>query len=113
MWLELLRLSKEAPAPWTLIGAHMVALHGRVVSQGTALVSHGLLAPPPIATDARKNTTPSSRLVRGPTKGREHAIHSGPNRPIFQRKGKGLAAHLLPDHAVAVVERPPASKCRV
>ena len=28
----------------------------------------GLLAPPPIATEARKNTTPSSRLVRGPTK---------------------------------------------
>jgi hypothetical protein len=59
MWLELIRLSKEQPAPWTLIGAHMVALHGwmrgrtpirpskdadilvnvRMVSEGTAAVS--------------------------------------------------------------------------
>ena len=28
MWRELLLLAKQAPAPWTLIGAHMVALHG-------------------------------------------------------------------------------------
>jgi hypothetical protein len=28
MWRELLLLTKQAPAPWTLIGAHMVALHG-------------------------------------------------------------------------------------
>ena len=26
MWAELMRLSVEQPAPWTLIGAHMVAL---------------------------------------------------------------------------------------
>jgi len=63
MWLELIRLSKEQPAPWTLIGAHMVALHGwmrgrvpirpskdadilvnvRMVSQGTAAVSQALV----------------------------------------------------------------------
>jgi hypothetical protein len=63
MWLELMRLSKQPPAPWTLIGAHMVALHGwmrardtirtskdadilvdvRVVSQGTAALSQALL----------------------------------------------------------------------
>ena len=28
MWQELLHLAKNAPAPWTLVGAHMVALHG-------------------------------------------------------------------------------------
>lgn len=28
MWHELLLLEEHAPAPWTLIGAHMVALHG-------------------------------------------------------------------------------------
>ncbi len=28
MWRELLRLAEGPPAPWTLIGAHMVALHG-------------------------------------------------------------------------------------
>ena len=28
MWRELLFLTEHAPAPWTLIGAHMVALHG-------------------------------------------------------------------------------------
>ena len=28
MWRELLLLAEQAPAPWTLIGAHMVALHG-------------------------------------------------------------------------------------
>ena len=28
MWEELLLLAREPPAPWTLIGAHMVALHG-------------------------------------------------------------------------------------
>jgi hypothetical protein len=28
MWLELIRLAKNPPAPWTLIGAQMVALHG-------------------------------------------------------------------------------------
>jgi len=63
MWLELMRLSEERPAPWTLIGAHMVALHGwmggrgpvrpskdanilvnvRLVSHGIAAVSHALV----------------------------------------------------------------------
>ena len=63
MWLELIRLSNEQPAPWTLIGAHMVALHGwmrgrtpirqskdadilvnvRMVSEGTAAVSQALI----------------------------------------------------------------------
>lgn len=63
MWLELMRLSDEQPAPWTLIGAHMVALHGwirgrvairpskdadilvnvRLVSQGIAAVSQALV----------------------------------------------------------------------
>jgi hypothetical protein len=63
MWLELIRLSKEQPAPWTLIGAHMVALHGwmrgrtpirpskdadilvdvRMVSEGTAAISQALI----------------------------------------------------------------------
>jgi hypothetical protein len=28
MWTELIRLAGSAPAPWVLIGAHMVALHG-------------------------------------------------------------------------------------
>ncbi len=28
MWQELIRLGEDPPAPWTLIGAHMVALHG-------------------------------------------------------------------------------------
>jgi hypothetical protein len=28
MWEELLLLAKKSPVPWTLIGAHMVALHG-------------------------------------------------------------------------------------
>ncbi len=27
MWQELLLLARRPPAPWTLIGAHMVALH--------------------------------------------------------------------------------------
>ncbi len=27
MWLELIRLARTPPAPWTLIGAHMVVLH--------------------------------------------------------------------------------------
>jgi hypothetical protein len=62
-WLELIRLSREPPAPWTLIGAHMVALHGwmrgrvpirpskdadilvdvRMVSDGTGAVSQALI----------------------------------------------------------------------
>lgn len=28
MWRELLLLARQVPVPWTLIGAHMVALHG-------------------------------------------------------------------------------------
>ena len=28
MWVELIELAANPPAPWTLIGAHMVALHG-------------------------------------------------------------------------------------
>jgi hypothetical protein len=63
MWHELLYLARNSPAPWTLIGAHMVALHGwrmgrkqpraskdadilvnvRVVSHGTERVSESLL----------------------------------------------------------------------
>ncbi|MFA5787423.1 MAG: hypothetical protein WDA71_10675, partial [Actinomycetota bacterium] len=63
MWEELIRLSETAPAPWTLIGAHMVALHGwsrgreqihpsrdadilvdiRTVTDGTARLSQALL----------------------------------------------------------------------
>ncbi|MGH7426101.1 MAG: hypothetical protein ACREJP_08030, partial [Candidatus Methylomirabilales bacterium] len=62
MWRELIRLSKDPPAPWTLIGAHMVTLHGwakgreqirpsidadvlvnvRAVANGTALLSSAL-----------------------------------------------------------------------
>jgi hypothetical protein len=64
MWQELLYLAKNPPAPWTLIGARMVALHGwkmgrkqpraskdadilvnaRVVSNGTERVSEKLLS---------------------------------------------------------------------
>ncbi len=64
MWRELPLLVKQAPAPWTLIGAHMVALHGwragrkepraskdadilvnaRVVGGGTQKVSETLLS---------------------------------------------------------------------
>ncbi len=64
MWRELLLLAKQAPAPWTLIGAHVVALHGwkagrkqpraskdadilvnaRVVGGGTQMVSQSLLS---------------------------------------------------------------------
>jgi hypothetical protein len=64
MWEELLYLAESPPAPWTLIGAHMVALHGwkmgrkqpraskdadilvnaRVVSNGTRRVSETLLS---------------------------------------------------------------------
>jgi predicted nucleotidyltransferase len=63
MWEELIRLNEAAPAPWTLIGAHMVALHGwargreqirpsrdadilvnvRAVADGTARLSQVLL----------------------------------------------------------------------
>jgi hypothetical protein len=63
MWLELMRLTKNPPAPWTLIGAHMVAVHGwalghepirtsldadvlvdvRLVTTGTAVVSQTLV----------------------------------------------------------------------
>jgi len=63
MWLELMRLTKDPPAPWTLIGAHMVAVHGwalgrqpirtsldadvlvdvRLVTGGTAVVSQALV----------------------------------------------------------------------
>jgi hypothetical protein len=63
MWEELIWLSDTAPAPWTLIGAHMVALHGwargreqirpsrdadilvnvRAVTDGTARLSQTLL----------------------------------------------------------------------
>ena len=64
MWQELTNLAENPPAPWTLIGAHMVALHGwkmgrkqprasrdadilvnaRVVSNGTERVSEALLS---------------------------------------------------------------------
>jgi hypothetical protein len=64
MWQELLYLAENPPAPWTLIGAHMVALHGwkmgrkqpraskdadilvnaRVISNGTERVSEKLLS---------------------------------------------------------------------
>ena len=63
MWAELTRLSQDPPAPWTLIGAHMVAVHGwirgrtpirvskdadilvdvRVASGGTAAISKALV----------------------------------------------------------------------
>lgn len=63
MWLELLALAKDPPAPWVLIGANMVAIHGwqrgreqirpsrdadvlvdaRVVSAGTARISESLM----------------------------------------------------------------------
>jgi len=63
MWLELIRLSEAQPAPWTLIGAHMVALHGwvhgrdhvrpskdadilvdvRVISEGTGVFCQALV----------------------------------------------------------------------
>jgi hypothetical protein len=63
MWLELMRLAKNPPAPWTLIDAHMVSVHAwalerqpirtsldadvlvdvRLVTGGTAQVSRALL----------------------------------------------------------------------
>jgi len=63
MWMELFGLAKTAPAPWVLIGAHMVAVHGwqrgreqirpskdadilvnvRAVTDGTTRVSRALL----------------------------------------------------------------------
>lgn len=63
MWQELLELSRDPPAAWTLIGAHMVALHGwkagshqirpsrdadvlvnvRAVTQGTMRMSQRLI----------------------------------------------------------------------
>jgi hypothetical protein len=63
MWEELIWLNEAAPAPWTLIGAHMVALHGwargreqirpsrdadilvdvRAVTDGTVRLSQALL----------------------------------------------------------------------
>src|SRR5438132_2705883 len=63
MWRELMRLTKNPPAPWTLIGAHMVAVHGgalgrepirtsldadvpvdvRLVTAGTAVVGQALV----------------------------------------------------------------------
>jgi hypothetical protein len=63
MWEELIWLNESAPAPWTLIGAHMVALHGwargreqirpsrdadilvdvRTVTDGTVRLSEALL----------------------------------------------------------------------
>ena len=33
MWMTLIDLSRVKPAPWTLIGAHMVALHGWSLSR--------------------------------------------------------------------------------
>ncbi len=64
MWRELMQLEEHAPAPWTLIGAHMVAVHGwarnraaprtsrdadilvnvRMVSDGTEKISRRLQA---------------------------------------------------------------------
>lgn len=63
MWVELIALARSTPAPWVLIGANMVALHGwerdreqirpsrdadilvnaRAVTDGTAKVSQALL----------------------------------------------------------------------
>jgi hypothetical protein len=63
MWVELMRLTEEQPALWTLIGAHMVALHGwahgrdairpsrdadilvdvRVVTKGVHILSRALI----------------------------------------------------------------------
>jgi hypothetical protein len=37
MWQELLLLAKRPPAPWTLIGAHMVALSQTLLSRGFSL----------------------------------------------------------------------------
>lgn len=34
MWEELIELGENPPVPWTLIGAHMVALHGWASGQG-------------------------------------------------------------------------------
>ena len=63
MWIELIVLAENPPAPWVLIGAHMVAIHGwergreqirpskdadilvdaRAVTDGTARMSEALI----------------------------------------------------------------------
>jgi hypothetical protein len=105
MWLELIRLSKEQPAPWTLIGAHMVALHGwmrgrapirpskdadilvnlRVVSQGTAALSQALV---------RDGYELSERSIEG----LGHSFARGDVRfDVLAPDGLGLGTVPLPD----------------
>jgi hypothetical protein len=87
MWTDLVELSRRAGVPWTLIGAHMVALHGweagrdpvrpsddadvlvdaRAVTQGTRLLSATLLD----AGYQLDGITPQGighRFVRGPVR---------------------------------------------
>lgn len=84
MWVELMLMNDASPAPWVLIGAHMVALHGwakgkeqirqsrdadvlvnvRAVTDGTARVSQ-VLIDRDFAFDGASPEGVGHRFVRG------------------------------------------------
>lgn len=66
MWRELISLNDDPPAPWTLIGAHMVVLHGWKL--GRSHIRPSLDAD--ILTDPRAVTDATSRWAR-------HLDHGG------------------------------------
>jgi hypothetical protein len=63
MWVELLALSADPPADWTLIGAHMVALHGWAAGVDQIRPSRDADILVDVRTVARGTTQMSQRLI--------------------------------------------------
>ncbi len=114
MWFELTRLNADPPAPWTLIGAHMVALHGwlrgrvpirpskdadilvnlRVVSQGIAAVSRALVGD-------------GYQLIERSVGGQGHSFARGEVRfDVLAPDGLGSRAQLVTLHNFRTVTVP-------
>jgi hypothetical protein len=78
MWLELMRLAKNPPAAWTLIGAHMVVVHGWAFARQ------------PIRTSLDADVLVDVRLVAGGTAEMSQAlVRDGFELVDYSRTGVG------------------------
>ncbi len=103
MWRELMRLSEEQPAPWTLIGANMVALHGwargRVPirpSKDADILVNVRLATEGIAAVSEALVRDGYRLIERSVEGHGHAFGKGEvSFDVLAPEGLGTRARLV------------------
>jgi hypothetical protein len=113
MWQELLYLAENPPAPWTLIGAHMVALHGHRFVNGQ--VRFDILGPDGIGSRTGLFTSYGARTVEVP--GGTQALQRAEMVAIRAGTISGmvpvpnlLGAILVKVRAIAVDEQPEAQR---